>query len=396
MRCAVALLICVCASSFSLRAETYAVLPFFNVSKDANLDWIGESISETVSEALASEGLVALSRDDRIEVYHRLSIRPYALLTKASVIKIGESLDAESVIYGQFEVTRAADLPAKSRGTLQITAHFLDLKHMKEGPEFREFGAIEDLAALQNHLAWQTLQFLAPNKTPAESDFRDRHPGVRIDALESYVRGLAAVNSDEKHRLYMQAARLDARYSQPWFHLGRLHWRKKEYKAAADWFQKVPPNDGHYREANFFLGLCRFDLGDFAGAQTSFQTVAGIVPLNEVYNNLGAAESRRNLPDALDNFRKALEGDGSDPAYQFNVGYSLWKRGNFKDAADHFRAVLDRDPSDESARMLLDRCAKQSGPRASDTRTEGLERLKTNYEESQYWQLKAVLQPEKP
>src|SRR5438128_1525294 len=100
MRCAVALLICVCASSFSLRAETYAVLPFFNVSKDANLDWIGESISETLSEALASEGLVALGRDDRIEVYHRLSIRPYALLTKASVIKIGESLDAESVIYG--------------------------------------------------------------------------------------------------------------------------------------------------------------------------------------------------------------------------------------------------------------------------------------------------------
>jgi uncharacterized protein HemY len=78
------------------------------------------------------------------------------------------------------------------------------------------------------------------------------------------------------------------------------------------------------------------------------------------------------------------------------VGYSLWKRGNFKEAAEHFRAVLNRDPSDESARMLLDRCAKQSGPRASDTRTEGLERLKTNYEESQYWQLKAVLQPEKP
>ena len=34
--------------------------------------------------------------------------------------------------------------------------------------------------------------------------------------------------------------------------------------------------------------------------------------------------------------------------------------------------------------------------RPGDSQTEGLERLKTNYEESAYWQLKAVLQPDKP
>jgi tetratricopeptide (TPR) repeat protein len=396
MRCSLAVLICVCAFSCSVRADTYAVLPFFNITKDKNLDWIGESVSETVGEALSSAGLVALTRDNRIEVYRRLSIRPYALLTKASVIKIGESLDAESIIYGQFEVTPATDLPAKSRGTLQIAARFLDLTHMREGPEFREVGAIEDLAGLQSHLAWQVLRFLMPNTAPSETDFRSHQPRVRVDALENYVRGLAAVNADEKHRFFSQAARLDSRYSQPCFHLGRLHWRKKEYAAAAEWFQKVPPSDVHYREASFFLGLCRYHTGDFAGAQAAFQTVAAIVPLNEVYNNLGAAESRRNLPGAVDSFRKALEGDSSDPAYQFNVGYSLWKRGKYPEAAEHFRAVLDRDPADTTASMLLDRCAKQSGPRASDTRTEGLERLKTNYEESQYWQLKAVLQPQKP
>jgi len=396
MRCSFALMICVCAFHGALLADTYAVLPLFNLSKDKNLDWIGESVSETAGEALGGAGLVALSRDNRIEVYRRLSIRPYILLTRASVIKIGESLDAEYVVFGQFQVTPANDLPSKSRGTLQLAARVLDLKRMKEGPEFREFGAIEDLASLQSHLAWQLLRFLIPDKTPTESDFRSQHRGVRVDALESYVRGLVAVNPDEKHRWYIQATRLDARYSQPWFHLGRLDWRKKEYAPAAEWFRKVPPGDAHYREATFFLGLCRYHTGDYAGAQSAFQTVAGMVPLSEVYNNLGAAESRRDLPSALENFRKALEGDASDPAYRFNVGYSLWRHGNFSDAAEHFRAVLDRDPADEAASMLLDRCARQSGPRPSDTRTEGLERLKTNYEESQYWQLKAVLQPEKP
>ena len=51
---------------------------------------------------------------------------------------------------------------------------------------------------------------------------------------------------------------------------------------------------------------------------------------------------------------------------------------------------------DALAALLLERCEKRSGPRPGDSQTEGLERLKTNYEESAYWQLKAVLQPEKP
>jgi len=123
--------------------------------------------------------------------------------------------------------------------------------------------------------------------------------------------------------------------------------------------------------------------------------VARSVPLNEVYNNLGAAESRTNLPGALDNFRKALEGDESDPLYQFNVGYALWKQSNFQAAAEKFRAVLGQNPADAQASLLLARCLKQNGPRPGDTRTEGLERLKSNYEESAYLQLKAVLQPEK-
>jgi tetratricopeptide (TPR) repeat protein len=164
---------------------------------------------------------------------------------------------------------------------------------------------------------------------------------------------------------------------------------------ASEWLLKLPPGDGHEREATFLLGLCRFHNGDYDGARESFQAVARIVPLNEVYNNLGAAESRRNLPEALDNLKKALEGDESDPAYHFNVGYVLWKRGQFAEAAGRFREVLERDPNDADARLLLSRCEKQSGPRAGDTRTEALERIKSNYEESAWWQLKAALQPPK-
>ena len=378
------------------QAATYLILPFFNLSKNPNLDWIGESLADSAREALSSEGLMALSRDERVQAYSRLSLRPYSVLTKASVVKIGEELDAEFVIFGQYDVKPAPDTASNSRGSLQITSRVIDLKHLKQGPEFREVGPLEDLAGLQEHLAWQTLRYLKPGTAPSESEFEQRHPAVRVDAVENYTRGLLATNADEKHRFFTQAAHLDAHYSLPDFQLGRLLWSKKEYASAADWFQKVPAGDVHFHEATFFLGLCRYHTGDFVGAEAAFRMVAGVVPLSEVYNDLGAAESRANsIPAALDDFRKALEGDKSDPLYQFNIGYALWRMGNFTAAAERFHAVLDHNPDDAGAALLLERCDKLMGPRPGDPQTEGLERLKTNYEESAYLQLKAVLQPEK-
>lgn len=389
-----ALLLCLSLAPSIATAENFLVLPFFNLTKEANLNWIGDSVAEAVRESLASEGLVALDRAERNEAYQRLAIRPYALLTKATVLRIGEALDAEQVIYGQFDLKRAPDSTGPSRGTLRITTYILDRRHMKQGPEFGEIGALEDLAALQRHLAWQTLCFVVPKTAPSETEFVRTHPAVRADAIENYVRGLLASTPEEKHRWFTQAVRLDPHYSQPCFELGRLHLQKGEYKLAADWFQKVSTDDVHYREANFLLGLCRYDGGDFAGAQAAFQLVAAMVPLNEVYNNLGAAQSRRNLPEAVDSFRKALEGDESDPAYHFNIGYVLWKQGKFADAAERFRAVLERNPQDGDAKLLLARCLAQSGLRAGESKLESLERLKSNYSEGAWLQLKAALLPQ--
>src|SRR6266704_1671244 len=113
------------------RADTILVLPFFNLSNSANLDWSGESIAETIRESLLTQGVLALDREDRQEAFRRLAIRPYALLTRASVIKLAESLDAGQVMFGQYTLAPSAG----SMGTLNITARTLDLKKFKQGPE---------------------------------------------------------------------------------------------------------------------------------------------------------------------------------------------------------------------------------------------------------------------
>ncbi|HYP04633.1 MAG TPA: tetratricopeptide repeat protein [Bryobacteraceae bacterium] len=369
-------------------------MPFFNTTGSNNLEWVGESICQTIREALASEGVLTLDRQAREEGFRRLSVKPYTVLTKATVMRMGESLDADQVIFGSFQVT-APEGQDRSKGTIRIHAQAIDLRKARRGPEYSDHGPLDDLARLQSRIAWQTMEFVLADRRPTEQQFRQRLPVIRLDALESYVRGTLAGAADQKLKYFTQAIRLDPNYSRANFEIGRLHFERRAYRPAAEALQKVPTTDVRYREATFLLGLCRYYLADFAASERAFQTVAQQVPLNEVINNLGAAQSRLNQTAvALENFKKAMEGDPADPAYHFNVGYALLHQGDLDAAAERFRAVLARNPDDAEATTMLGRCLRKSAAKAP-VRSEGFERLKENYQESAYWQLKAVLEPKR-
>lgn len=384
------------ASLFSLPsllpgADTFLVLPLFNLSSQQSLDWIGESAAEAVAEALTDQGALVVDRVDLHEACRRLGIRPYARLTTASVIKIAETVDATRVMFGSFEFHPVIGSLDESKGTLRISARILDLKQLKTGAEIVEMGALEDLAALQTRVAWEALKQASLRGLAGEDEFVRNRPTVRLDAMESYVRGLGAATDEQRIILFTKSANLAPNFAPPCFQLGQVYWKRKEYRAAIEWLSKVKQPDPRFHHATYLAGLCRFHTADYAGAQAAFQTVAEAVPLNEVFNNLGAAQLRRNLPDAAENFRKAVAGDDSDPLYHFNLGYALWRQRDYEGAAASFRAALERNPSDAEATYMLGHCLQKTAPRAGDTRTANLDRIKENYEERAYRQLKAEL-----
>jgi tetratricopeptide (TPR) repeat protein len=374
-----------------LHGGTSLVLPFFNHTNSANLDWIGESIAESIGDSLASQGLLTLGRADRIEAYNRLSLRPGAELTHASIFKIGQALDASDVVFGAYELSPNPANP-QSRGTLRIMAYVIDLRKMHLGAEFGESGALEDLAAIEVKLGWQTLKQIDPAAAVSEEEFLKDRPPVRIDAVENYVRGLLSAAPDERMRLFSAAARLDERYSPPAFQLAKIYWEKKDYKSATAWFERVMRSDPRYLEAQFYLGLCRFYTADYGGAEHCFALVAEQVPLNEVWNNLGAAQARQKKLDAAEaSFKKAVDGDDADPDFRFNLGFTQWRAGDYAGAVTSLRAATERNPNDQEATALLGRALKKEGPRTGDPRSENRERVKTNYEEEAYRELQAEL-----
>jgi tetratricopeptide (TPR) repeat protein len=381
------------AASLARAADTVAIVPLFNIDegRSPNLDWIGESVAETLHESVSSSGVLVLSRDERDEVYRRLSLRAGVVLTKASVIKIGETLDAGQIVFGDFHVDGAETGATSLKSNLRLKVHTIDLKKLHEGPEFTQTGTLENLSLMETKLALMLIRQLAPNRAPSEETFLHDRPPVRVDAVENYTRGLMNPNPEQKMKFFTQAAHLDEHFSQPNFELGRIFYLKKDYRTAGQWLAKVTKADSHFLEASFLRGICRYQQADFDGAIDQFKMVSAEIPLNEVYNDLGAALSRKNDPSALEYFNKALDGDSTDPDYWFNAGYSLWKQGQFEQATLKFRAVLDRSQGDQDAMILLGRCLKMDGPRAGDPRSDGRERIKTAFEDSAYRQLQAEL-----
>lgn len=402
---------CLFLSVTPSEGQSYLVAPLQNRSAASNLDWIGESVAESLRAAMDSSDLPVLSREEREEGIKRLSLRPGAPMSFASWTKLTESLSADFLIHGQFEFLPApgsgatdkvsvppATAPANGggagdpaplmhttpKGQLRIDVRVFDRRHVLQTTEIIERGPIEDLALLETLVAYRLVKFLAKDFRLSREEFDRRHPPVKLTAKEYYIRGLMASTKEARHRYFAQAVLLEPSFAQPCFYLGLMQWDNNNYRVAAGWLERITPFQDHYWDAQFYLGLSRYQSANFDGALEAFRKLVSRYPVPEVMNNLGAVELALDMPEALGHFKAALDKDASDPDYHFNVAYALWRAGEYEAAAQKFRAVLDRVNDDQDAILLLGRSLKQSGPRQGEVRTEGLERLKEELDLSEF------------
>ena len=365
-------------------------MPFHNNSQFADLNWVGESIAETLLTEFGAANQIVLSRAVRAEAMHRLSLRPDGDYTKATLIRIGQTVDADYICFGSFDITLPPESTQPKDSSIRITAQSIDLRKMHDGTELSETGKLTELARLEEHLAFESLKYLAPHAELRLDDFLSPQKLFRLDAEESYIRGLMSSNKEQKQKWFLQAAALDSKFPGPAYELGRSALEQKQYAQAIDWLRRIQPANPNYIEARFRMGLAAYGAGDYASAVLYFREVAKTYPLSEVYNNLGAAESQLNQPAAIDDFRRALESDSANAGYLFNLGLALLKANSYEEAAKRFQQVAAHDPNDGEARALLERARRREAFAAGTAPP--AQRLKTSFNETAFRQLKAMLQ----
>lgn len=380
------------------------VLPFHNSSPFPDLTWVGESVAQTLQIEFGGANQIVLSRDTRMEGLRRLGLRPDADYTKATLVKLGQNLDVDFLCYGSYDVTSARGESKTAAGTapgenpslrdssIQIAAHFLDLRKLRDGKDLSEAGKLSELSRLEEHLAWQSLEYLDPKSARPLDQFLTPQKFVKLEAKESFARGLLSNSSESQAQWFRQANMLDGHFVSPVYELGKLAFTRKDFRQALTWLGKVGASDPRYAEARFRMGLAAYRVADYNAAAAYGREVAKILPLNEVYNNLGAAENQLGSAAAIDDLRRAAEGDRNDPIYAFNLGAVLLKLNQFDEAAKWLEVTLNDNPDDSYAQSLIEKAHRRDSSPAG-ARPLAPDRLKQNLDETAFRQLRVLVDP---
>jgi len=366
--------------------ETVLVMPFENLSNAPGLEWISEAFPVVLQERMTAPNLFIVPREERLRAYDRMGIPAELHPSRATIYRIAEQMDVDFVVLGHFSFNGQ---------TFTATGQVLDMRKLKLLPEVSESGPLVSLINVQTALAWDVLQSLHPGSSIGKQAFVEAARPIRLDAFESYIRGILATTSEEKVRRLQEAVRLNPSYSEAWLQLGKTYYAERQYAPAIAAFAQVPASDSLAREANFFLGLAAYYQGDYARAESAFNFVAGQLPLTEVFNNLGVVTSLRGKKIAAGYFQKAVQQDPNDADYHFNLGVALYRNGDAQGALRELKQCLALHPGDTEARSFADSLgpvAKAGGPSGSASVKPPAERVKGNYDESSFRQLLVEVQ----
>jgi tetratricopeptide (TPR) repeat protein/TolB-like protein len=377
------------------------VLPFDNRSGDPSLNWIGDSFPDTLNKRLESAGFLTISHDDRNFAYDHLGLPVDFQPSRATAIRIAQQLDANFIIIGSYNIERPATTQAKpgtdaaassatfANSRIMIQARVLSLDELTLKSPVEDSAELDRLFDAENAIAWKAARVLDTHFNVAEPTFLAAPGAVPLAAFEDYIRGTNSSSAAERVKRLQASVALVPTYSAALLALGKEQFAQRDYAAAAATLAKVPRNDRIALEANFYLGLARFNTANYAAASDAFAFVASKLPLPEVINNQAVALSRQSK-DGVALFQRASSADPSDEDYHYNLAVAFYRRGDTQNAIAEIAEALKLKPNDNEAVALKKQLASVApGTKmATDTGASftAAERIRRNYSETSFRQ----------
>jgi len=359
------------------------VLPFENRSGNTALDWMSEAFPDVLNRRLNAAGFLSISRGDRLYAFDHLGLPLNLEPTRATAIRIAQTLDADYVIFGHYTV--AAN---------QITADavILDVTGLRLGAPISESGDAGQLLDLINSLAWQVTRQLDPQYAVEKQTFLAADKSLPAEAYEDYIEGVVAQNPKDAIDHLRVAVKAAPDFNPAWLALGRAYFSNQDFDEAATTLGRLPRDAPSALEADFYRGLACFYTGDYREAEDAFAFVSTRLPLPEVVNNQGVAATRRGK-DAGALFEQAIAADPRDPDYHFNLAVALAHRKDAEGAEKELDETLALRPQDAEAQAFAAQLKNPAAPAAdadpvhTSTDNQGpLTRIKRGYSEAGFRQ----------
>ena len=355
------------SAAASAQRGVYVVFPFENAGATPRLDWLGEGLEELTIQYLSAAGQQVYTHVGRTAELERNGLPFSAKLSRASMLRIAQDLDADVVIFGSFTSDGKA---------LTVESRLMRIEPTTLLPPVRETGSLDTVMELQTKVVWKLLSANDQNYRVTLADFTKKQRPLRLDSFEHYVRGLLANDDQARLRELREASRLEPNWPDPDFALGETYFSRNDCNSALTWFAHVPKTHERYAEALFGTGVCRLQMNQPVQAEevfTSLQaalrgeknTVQGGVSgaeLPEILNNLAVARARQGKGSAAEmDLRRAMDLDPEEDDYPFNLGLLELRASNFAAAAENFREASERKPENPEDRAFLIHALEKGG-----------------------------------
>jgi Tfp pilus assembly protein PilF/TolB-like protein len=368
----------------SAPSGVYLVFPFENAGASPRLDWLGEGLEELTIQALSSGGQQVYSHAGRTTEMERNGLPFSAKLSRASMLRVAQDLDADFVVFGSF---------TSDGKTLTIDSRVLRTDPLALLPSVRESGPLDSLMDMQSRLVWRLLSESDKSYRPTLADFSKAQRPLRLDAFEHYIRGLLANEDEPRLRELREASRLEPAWPDPYFALAETYFTRNDCSTALSFLAHVPPTHDRYLEALFSTGVCRLQMNQPERAEETFTSLQAALAGNgksdspagtsggdlpEILNNLAIARARQGKTAAAQaDLRRATDLDPDEDDYPFNLGLLTLQSGDFAAAAAAFREASERKPENPEDRALLVQALEKAGkkPEAEQERVSAAEAL---------------------
>jgi adenylate cyclase len=355
-----------------------AVLPFMNMSGDAEQEYFSDGITEDLITDLSKiSALFVIARNSSF-AYKGRSVK---------VQEIGRDLGVRFVLEGSIR---------KSGNRVRITAQLIDADSGGHVWAERFDRDLTDIFATQDEVVENIVGALAVKLTQNEAQRLRRHATANVEAYETWLRARELLGGSTRDSvlqakaMHRRAIEIDPNFAAP--HAGVALAALAEYVSgwAADPAQALDETERWARRAvelndqepvsHMALGSALLWRRDHVGALAEFRRMIALDP------NFAQGHSATGLAlmyagraaEALEAFALAMR---LDPHYSGIVLHFLaqahFSLGHYEPAAQRLRERIARTPGTDSSRMLLASCYGHLG-RMEEARRAWAEMLKIN------------------
>jgi tetratricopeptide (TPR) repeat protein len=358
------------ASAQSPPPSRVLVMPFENVTRDGKIFWLTEAAAVALTDDLNALGTSAITRKEREQAFERLQVPPAAVLSDATVIRIGQIVGAAAVVVGSLQLQGDA-LIVRARG-IALESGRIQADVTERGPLVELFATFERIA-----------RRIAPPSSKSSAEIERQHPP--IGAFEDYIKGLLAETPATAIAYLKSALERQPSFDRARLALWDVYDDQGEHEDALAAVAAIPPSSAFARSARFLTGLSQLYLKKFDDAFATFKGLADMETTPAVLNNIGVVQLRRGAtqPTGLATyyFTKAAEADPDDEDYVFNLGYAYWQERDPQAAIYWLREAVRRNPGDGDAHFVLAAALSTSGsPTEAGRERELARRLSSAYE----------------